>query len=207
MKQKLDLSSWVRTPHFQFFHQFEEPYWGVTVPIDCTAAYRFAKENHVSFFLCYLYQSLQAAQQTEAFRLRIENDEVYRYDTIDAGAAIPRSNGSFGFVWMPYAPTLQAFVATAEKAIAEVQATDTLVRFPWQNVIRYSALPWLNFTGLSHARSFGVADSAPRISFGKITETAGRKTMPVSIHVHHGLADGLHVGQFTERYQELMDTL
>ncbi|TYP97099.1 chloramphenicol acetyltransferase [Sphingobacterium allocomposti] len=29
--------------------------------------------------------------------------------------------------------------------------------------------------------------------------------MPVSIHVHHGLVDGYHVGLFIDRYQELMD--
>ena len=29
--------------------------------------------------------------------------------------------------------------------------------------------------------------------------------MPVSIHVHHALADGLHVAQFVEHFQKLLD--
>ena len=29
--------------------------------------------------------------------------------------------------------------------------------------------------------------------------------MPVSIEVHHALADGLHVGRYLERFQELLD--
>ena len=33
----------------------------------------------------------------------------------------------------------------------------------------------------------------------------GIQKMPVSVHVHHGLADGLHVGQFFEKLQEFMD--
>jgi chloramphenicol O-acetyltransferase type A len=36
-------------------------------------------------------------------------------------------------------------------------------------------------------------------------EVHGKKTMPVSVHVHHGLADGYHVGLFVERFQELMN--
>jgi chloramphenicol O-acetyltransferase type A len=49
------------------------------------------------------------------------------------------------------------------------------------------------------------ADSAPRITFGKITEADGRCTMPVSIHAHHALADGLHVAQFVDRFQHFLD--
>jgi chloramphenicol O-acetyltransferase type A len=30
--------------------------------------------------------------------------------------------------------------------------------------------------------------------------------MPVSIHVHHALADGLHVAQFVELFQTLLDS-
>ena len=73
------------------------------------------------------------------------------------------------------------------------------------NVIHYSSLPWLRFTALSHARSFSFRDSCPKISFGKMTEKDGQKTMPVSIHVHHALVDGYHVAQFVEAFQQEMD--
>ncbi|NRA48527.1 MAG: chloramphenicol acetyltransferase, partial [Phaeodactylibacter sp.] len=33
----------------------------------------------------------------------------------------------------------------------------------------------------------------------------GRKTMPVSIHVHHALVDGFHVGLFLEAFQDLLN--
>jgi chloramphenicol O-acetyltransferase type A len=29
--------------------------------------------------------------------------------------------------------------------------------------------------------------------------------MPMSIHVHHGLVDGLHLGQFVDYFQEIMN--
>jgi chloramphenicol O-acetyltransferase type A len=37
-------------------------------------------------------------------------------------------------------------------------------------------------------------------------ETNGKKTMPMAVHVHHGLVDGYHVGQFAETFQKLMDS-
>jgi len=33
----------------------------------------------------------------------------------------------------------------------------------------------------------------------------GKRTMSMSIHVHHGLMDGYHVGQFVDCFQELMN--
>ena len=38
-----------------------------------------------------------------------------------------------------------------------------------------------------------------------ITLDNGKKTMAMSVHVHHGLMDGLHVGQFVDHFQELMN--
>ncbi|MDN3724202.1 CatA-like O-acetyltransferase [Aequorivita sp. SDUM287046] len=70
--------------------------------------------------------------------------------------------------------------------------------------IHFSAIPWIDFTSISHARSFSHPDSCPKISFGKMTETNGRKSMPISIHGHHALMDGYHVGQFIDQFQKLM---
>jgi chloramphenicol O-acetyltransferase type A len=62
----------------------------------------------------------------------------------------------------------------------------------------------LDFTSISHARNYSGQDSAPQITFGKITEAGERFTMPVSIHVHHALADGLHVAQFVTQFERYL---
>jgi chloramphenicol O-acetyltransferase type A len=36
-------------------------------------------------------------------------------------------------------------------------------------------------------------------------EEEGKKTMAMSIHVHHGLVDGYHVGLFLEEFERLMN--
>ncbi|NCD71893.1 chloramphenicol acetyltransferase [Mucilaginibacter agri] len=206
MKQKLDLDSWNRKEHFKFFNQFEEPYYGVNVTIDCTTAYKAAKQNGVSFFLYYLYQSLSAAQIIEPFKLRIEEDEVFIYDRVDAGSTIGRPDGTFGFGDFIYYATFNEFYPEALKVMERVSSSTTLDRSPAKNVIRYSPLPWIDFTALSHARMFSFKDSCPKISFGKMTDNSGKRTMPVSIHVHHALVDGLHVGQYIDCYQQLLNT-
>ena len=204
-RQKIDLETWERRAAFHFFKSFTEPYHGVCLRVDCTATYRYCKQHHLSVFLSLLHRSLVAAHQVENFRTRIVDDTAWRYEQINAGSAVGRANGTIGLGHYQFQPRIDDFVREASIELDRVRQRDDIERYPEPNVIRYSILPWFDFTSISHARDFSKEDSAPRITFGKITEADGRCTMPVSIHVHHALADGLHVAQFVERFQHSLD--
>ena len=208
MKTFLDIENWSRKEHFHFFRKFEEPFFGVTVEIDCTKAYQTSKNLDSSFFIYYLHKTLVAVNAIEPFRYRIDGDKIVVYEQINGSATIARSDTSFGFSLIEYSPDFAIFKINALTEIDRVQKTTGLftTTFDSDNVIHFSALPWINFTSLSHARTYSLSDSCPKISFGKmITQTNGKKTMSMSIHVHHGLMDGWHVGEFVDCFQELMN--
>ena len=206
MKQKLDLNSWNRKEHFLFFKQMEEPFYGITTTIDFTQAYANAKALGVSFFSYYLHKTLSAVNAIENFRYRIIEDEVYIFDQIDASATVMREDKTFGFSYMAYAENPIDFAQIVQTEIERIQNTEGIFtrEYP-ENLIHFSFFPWINFTSLSHARSFSWPDSCPKISYGKLLDENGKKTMPISIHVHHGLVDGYHVGLFLDRLQQLMN--
>ncbi len=206
MKKEIAVADWKRKDHFEFFSRFEEPFFGVIVNIEITKAYHFAKNNAVSFFLLYLHHALKAANQTEEFRYRIIDGKVFLFDQINASPTINREDGTFGFAYMDYEEDEQLFYEKAKQVIAQVKSEKGLIpAVSGENVIHFSAVPWLHFTGLSHARSFSFPDSSPKISFGKVLWENGKGIMPVSIHAHHGLMDGYHAGLFVNRFQELMN--
>jgi chloramphenicol O-acetyltransferase type A len=208
MKTLLDLDSWNRKEHFLFFKQMQEPFFGVTINIDCTKAYTASKALGTSFFIYYLHKTLVAVNAFESFRYRIENTHIYKHDRIDASATISRADGTFGFSLIEYHPDYSIFEETAKTEIERIQNTTGLFtrEFKEDNVIHFSAIPWLNFTSLSHARSMTYPDSCPKISFGKvIVSEEGNRIMPMSIHVHHGLMDAMHVGQMTDYFQGIMN--
>jgi chloramphenicol O-acetyltransferase type A len=204
-KKQIDLEKWERSALFNFFHPFSEPFHGVCLRVDCTATYNFAKAQGLSVFLSLLHRSLVAAQQIENFRTRVVDGVVWRYEVVNGGSAVGRPNGTIGFAHYRYREPIAEFVSEASIQVERVRQRFDLERPEDANLIRYSTLPWFDFTFISHARDFSREDSAPRITFGKITETPGRRTMPVSIHVHHGLADGSHVAQFVDLFQKFLD--
>jgi chloramphenicol O-acetyltransferase type A len=208
MKTKLDLENWNRKEHFLFFKQMEEPFFGLTVEIDCTQAYASAKQLETSFFSYYLHKTIVAVNTIEPFRYRIIDDAIYIYDTIDVSATIIRDDFTFGFSLIEYSPDFAIFSKRVAKETLRIQQTTGLFtrEFPDTNLIHFSAIPWVTFSALSHARSFAFPDSCPKISFGKMTiSDNGKRTMPMSIHVHHGLMDGYAVGQFIAFFQNLMN--
>ena len=205
MKTQLLIENWERKDHFKFFKQFEEPFFGVCVEIDCTKSYLRCKNEGISFFLYYLHKSLVAANKIETFRYRIEDDNVFIYDKVNASPTINRPDGTFGFSYMEYFEDFQEFYREAKKEIEKVQNSVGLIpAVSGENVIHFSAVPWINFSSVSHARCFAFKDSCPKITFGKISEHDHIKKMPVSIHVHHALMDGIHVGLFIDEFQSLM---
>jgi len=208
VKELLDLENWNRKEHFLFFKQMEEPFFGITTAIDCTKGYEIAKQLGTSFFVYYLHKTIAAVNAIEAFRYRIIDDEIYIYDTIDVSATIMREDKTFGFSLIEYSANFDIFSKNTFQEIERIKNTPGLFtrEFPSDNLIHFSAVPWINFTSLSHARSFTFPDSCPKISFGKMmVDKDGKRTMPMSVHVHHGLMDGYHVGQFVDCFQELMN--
>ena len=209
MKTLLDIENWPRKDHFHFFRKFDEPFFGATVSVDCTKAYDNAKAKGVSFFVYYLHKTLVAVNAIEAFRYRISGDQIYVYNKVNASPTISREDGSFAFSLFEFDPDILNFSEIAATEIERVRTTPGLFTraFDNDNIIHFSALPWIDFTSLSHARSFAFEDSCPKISFGKMTVSGeGKKSMPMSVHVHHGLMDGFHLGQFIEMLQHEMDS-
>lgn len=207
MKKRLDINTWKRKDHYHFFKNFEEPFFGVTINLDCTIAYNFCKKQGYSFFLYYLHKSLKVANNIEAFKYRIKDEEVFIFDKVNASPTINRPDNTFGFAYMDYYENFLEFEINAKKEIERVQnSTGLIPAVSGENVIHYSSLPWIKFSSISHARSFSFKDSCPKISFGKMTDNGnGKKTMPVSIHGHHALMDGYHVGKYIEEFEKLMN--
>jgi len=59
-------------------------------------------------------------------------------------------------------------------------------------------------SGFSHARNWAREDSAPKMAFGKIGEANARRMMAFSVEVHHAMMDGITVGRYLDRLQEML---
>jgi chloramphenicol O-acetyltransferase type A len=197
----IDLSTWKRRDHYLWFRKYERPFFSLTVEVDVTAAWNASrKPANPSFFLSSVFLMLHAANDVEAFRLRLRPRGVWRHDRVAVGPTIMRRDETFGFVRLEHANTLEQFVAQGNKAIAAtaVKTGLTSPKKTSDDIIFHSVLPWIRFTSFTNALA-GKGDSIPRVVFGQCARERGRMKMPVSVEVHHALVDGLDVARFFER--------
>jgi chloramphenicol O-acetyltransferase type A len=101
MKRIINLVTWKRKEHFEFFSSFDDPFFGVTTTVDFTQVYEQSRKEGVSFFLYSVYFLLKCINALPAFRLRIENGQVVEYDEIHLSPTIGREDGTFGFAFLP----------------------------------------------------------------------------------------------------------
>ena len=208
-KHVIDISTWSRRSNFEFFRDFINPNLGVTVRVDVRHAYNVAKENGVSFFLSYFYAILCAVNEIHEFHYRFDQEgNVVCYDRIDGLAPIRvEEKDNFAEMVFPFAEDFDTFCQTAQQVIALAASTDPYEQADAMtdyNVILVSALPKLDFTSLCNTQRDHRGNDYPLCVVGKM---GSDKTMPVSITIHHGFADGEHISRFFELLQEKLNRL
>lgn len=202
----LNKTSWKRKEHFEFFHGFEAPFWGLSTQINCTKSYHYCKTYGISFFYYYLYHSLKAINQLSAFRLRIEGNEILEYGEVDGSITVLRPDETFGFAYFNYTKTFREFEDSAKIKINEEKNKKGLkTDSNKKDVIHYSVMPYLAFSQMQHAQHTIGDDSIPKITFGRYQAQGSQLFLPLSIHVHHGLCDGIDVGKFISLFQHYLE--
>ncbi|MDQ0064738.1 chloramphenicol acetyltransferase [Chryseobacterium lathyri] len=205
----IDIETWNRKEHFEFFSKMASPYFGFTTEVDCTKAYAYARENGHSFFATYLHRSMVAVNTVDELKLRIVDEKVVLYDTVHAGTTIGRADGTFGFAFIPFSEDFDAFNNIMQQEIEAVQHSSGL-RINndelGKDLIRHTTIPWNSFSALLHPTGFNNSESVPKITFGKFSIREGKKYLPVSVEAHHGLADGIHLARYLEEFQKQLDS-
>ena len=208
MPKDLDVTNWARRDLFEFFRSYNNPYFNICTRLDITnLLVHLRKGQHVSISLALHYVALRAANEVEPFKYRLKDGKVIVHEIIHGGTIVLQPNESFNFAYFDYQQDFHKFITAAQQSVDEASRDNKpLTADSSENRIHFTVLPWLSFTSFAHARNLGTEESIPKIAFGKFFEENGRTLLPFSVEVHHALMDGLHVGRYVARVQEIIDT-
>ncbi len=205
MPDYLNLETWSRRELFDFFINYDNPYFNVCVQVDVTRLLDLVRARSIKFSLAIHYFVLRCANETDSFRYRLQDGKVVVYEVINGGTTVLLPNESFAYAYFDYQRNFETFISGMATAVEEIRSsTGPLKPTMRDDVIYHTTLPWISFTSFAHARTKGRGDSIPRIVFGKFSKDGQRTIMPLSIEVHHALMDGLHVGRYLSRLEEAL---
>ena len=200
----LDLKNWKRKSQYEFFKTYEDPFFNITSNIEVANLYKYCKKHDLSFSLACLYVAIKCINEVPEFKLRIKNDTIYQFETVNIGATILNDDNTFSFCDFPYQSTIFEFDTVGKQVIGNHKKG---IKFnPQENelaIVHCSTLPWISFTSIKHARKGNEGGKGiPKIVFGKLFTENEIKKIPFSVEVHHALADGFHVGLLLDKMQQ-----
>jgi len=204
--RRIDLETWPRRQHYKLFREFAYPYFNLCADIDVAPLVRAVKERGTSFTAHIIYAYAVAANEIPEFRQRIRGDQVVEHRVVHPSATVLTDSDLFSFCLFEYSRDAAVFIPSAIEAIRCARENPTLEDEPGRDDLLFmTVIPWVSFNALMHPVPLDPPDSFPRIAWGRFREEEERMPMPVSVHAHHGLVDGIHAGLFFARVQEMID--
>lgn len=201
----MNMKTWPRARSFSFYKEFEYPQFNVCVQVDVTKTYQYLAQAGISKFKAMLWLLSLSANAVPEIRCRIRGDRVVEHERVDPSFTFLTEEKTLAFCLAEFSPDVSVFFNRVDQAIERTRANPLLEDPPGvDNLLFVSCVPWINFTSISHPLKMGTADSVPRISWGKFSPVNGGFAMPVSLQLHHGLADGYHAGLFFEKLEGLL---
>ena len=206
--KRIDMATYPRRDHFAHFCAMAYPYVGVTVDVDVTDLLALCREKGYSFYLLVLHAVALAADEVPEFRRRIDNGGIVEYESCPTSHTELKPDGTYAYCTLHHHMLLADYLAKAEAARAAVRESGSIEEEDdVQSMYFISTLPWLHYTQLIQPVACGE-ESNPRITWGKYQQNSdGRVMMPLSVLVHHALADGLHIARFYEEFERHMKLL
>jgi chloramphenicol O-acetyltransferase type A len=197
----IDLETWPRKTHFEYFERAPYPYIELTVQQDVTALRAHAQSHGRNFFFSLLHGFLKGFNEIEEFRYRIRDDAVVKYEKLDASITVPIEGERFALCQIEYREDAQEFMRAAAAAQEEAKKQKGFVSNENLDVVWVSCNPWFSFTSMSAPTADWKMRSIPLILVGKYYESGGRTLMPLSLKVNHALIDGVHVGKLLAHFE------
>lgn len=205
---RIDMNTYARRQHFDYFRSLPYPYVGVTQEVDVTALVHFCREKACSFYLTFLHAAALAADEVAPLRQRIRDGGIVEYDACPTSHTELLDDGTYCYCTLHHHLPLAEYLARSEEARqacrekASIEEDEDV-----ESMYFISTLPWLHYSALIQPVA-GGDESNPRITWGKYEpDISGRLMMPVTLLAHHALVDGVHLGHFYKQLQAQMEAL
>jgi chloramphenicol O-acetyltransferase type A len=206
MMRIIDLQSWSRREHFEFFKSFNHPHFNLCANVDLTRFHPMVKRHGFSFNTALTYLISRTANDIPEFRYRIRENEIVEHETVSPSVTILVEDDLFSFCSIDYCQDYAEFSNRATRQMAAVKANPSLKDPPGRDDLLFmTAIPWVSFTSFTHPMRLHPADSIPRFAWGKYFEQGEALKLPLSVQAHHALMDGIHLGKFYTTFQGYLD--
>lgn len=205
----IDLETWPRKNHFDFFYRMDYPQFNICMNLDITHFLKQTKTAGLSFYNAMVFASVNTCNEMDEFRYRIREGQVVLHEKVHPSFTYIRptdENKPFRLITLDLSEDIVSFDRAAKKVCEEQTDYFCLDKLAGRDdLIHLTCIPWISFTHLSHTITINRNDSVPKISWGKYFREGDRILLPFSVQVHHALMDAYHIALYVEKLQNALN--
>lgn len=201
----IDMEHWDRAECYQHFTTVAKSTYSITVDLDITELFRYVREKNMRFFPAFTWLISTAINRQEEFRMGFDEngnlgvwDKVYPdYSVLDEKTKIMDS------LCTPYDDSFEVFYGKMCEDTDEYKKNKTMTERP-PNFFVASCIPWIKYSSFTATNESEHTFLFPMVTWGKFYEAEGRVKMPVTLQIHHAVADGYHCSLFFEAVEQMV---
>lgn len=199
-----EIINYNRLDLFNSYHSKTNPFSFVTTKMDITKLYNLIRKEKNSYATIGYYIAL-AANQVDAFKYRYEDGKIYKYDVIKPNFTQMFDDNTIGYFTCDMKDDYHAFIDEYNNILNKFLKNHQSYDGNDSGEIWLSCEPWFNFTGV--ITPFDKEITIPQVIWDKFMFDGDKCYINMMIMVHHGFADGYHIGLFINKFKELIDNI
>ena len=184
---------------FEQYDSRTNPFLYITTKIDITNIVTYCK-IHKNYYATIGYFINITANEMDCFKYRKENGKIYKYDYLRIDFTQMKDENSIGFFGCNTNLGYKKFINEFEKNQEDFYHGNYQKKVCDEGEIWVSCAPWFEYTSLITPYDKNI--TVPQFIWGKFTKENNRIYTNLTIMVHHGFADGNHIGIFLKKLNE-----
>ena len=206
---KVNLSEWQRGELFKFYINEMRIVMSLTVDINITRLLAYVKKNCLRFYPVMLWTVAKVLNAHDEFKYGWDSDgDLIQWDYISPSYTdFHGEDETFAKLVTEYSDDLSEFYSRFVSDCDAAKDLRGIVKDQPPNFFDVSCLPWVRYRHFDvHVFDEGKF-LAPVVTWGKYETKNGVTTMPLTMNIHHAVADGFHLSRFFNEVQELINAL
>ena len=183
---------------FDYYNLRTNPFLIVVNKIEITNLIKYCK-IYKSHYAVIAYAIHLAINELDNFKYRVENGNFTYYKKLNLNF-VQNIGDDIAFFAVKNEKKLANFIKNFHEINNKVKTNKQSYPNKNQGEIWYSCTPWFNFTSI--ITPFDKTATIPQIIWDKFIYENNKVYVNLMIQIHHGFADGSHIGKFFQILEE-----
>lgn len=204
----IDLNEWNRGNLFRFYINKMRIVMSLTTDIDVTVLKAYTKEHKLDFYPAMVWVVSKVVNSHDEFKYSWDaGGNLIKWDFVSPSYTVFHDDDeNFTKMVTEYADDLFEFCGRVAADRERYKNERAVLDNQSPNFFDVSCIPWVRYSHFDlHVFDEGKF-LAPVVTWGKYEQTDGKLILPLTMNIHHAVADGFHLARFFNEVQALINS-